>query len=213
MLGLFGLALSLVVLAVLLWPSPNAAKVTHVERWIEPLQTTRFDRQGFADLARQLPDFATVQAQTNTQWQPVTLPDVIELPSASAVNDFTPMAQVWFRFRLLMPQRDASSNGAFAIFGKRMMGGAYAVWADGRLLHVNINDWPMQFNTPLYVTLPLEMTIPGRSVEILISMPYRLTQGYAVGSVYAGPVEIVANSFDWRVIWQKRAPQALTRHG
>lgn len=205
-----GLPLSLVVLAALVWPTPSPDRVTGLERWVEPLPTTRFDRQGFAELARQLPDFATAQAQTNTHWQPVTLPDVIELPATADVNDHTPMARVWFRFRLVIPPQGERADPAFAVYGTRMMGGAYAIWANGRLLHANLNDWPMQFNSPLYVTLPLEMTTPGQSVEMLIAMPYRLNQGYAVGSLYAGPVDATANARDWRAFWQKVAPQAAT---
>jgi len=207
---LLGLPLSLVVLASLAWPTSSPYRVSVLERWIEPLQTTRFDRQGFAELAQHLPDFEPAQAQTGTQWQPVKLPDVIELPASAEVNEHTPMARVWFRFRLQIPTHSTSPDQEFAVFGNRMMGGAYAVWANGRLLHANINDWPMQFNTPLYVTLPLEMTAPGQSVEVLIAMPYRLNQGYAVGSLYAGPVGTTGNARDWRVFWQKLAPQAST---
>lgn len=184
--------------------------MTGLERWIEPLHTTRFDRQGFAELARQLPDFAAAQAQTSTQWQPVSLPDVIELPATAEVNEHTPMARVWYRFLLVMPPHGEDADPAFAVFGTRMMGGAYAVWANGRLLHANINDWPMQFNSPLYVTLPPEMTTTGQSIEVLVAMPYRLNQGYAVGSLYAGPMETTANARDWRIFWQKLAPQAAT---
>lgn len=205
-----GLLLSLVVVATLIWPSPGAAPVTGLERWIEPLETTRFDRQGFADLTQHLPDFAAVHAQTHTQWQAVTLPDVIELPATAEINEHTPMARVWYRFRMVIAPHGEAVDAAYAVFGKRMMGGAYAVWANGRLLHANINDWPMQFNSPLYVTLPLEMTTPGQVIEVLIAMPYRLNQGYAVGSIYAGPVPTMANARDWRVFWQKLAPQAAT---
>lgn len=57
------------MLAALVWSAPSASRVTGIERWIEPLQTTRFDRQGFA----------AAQAQTGTPWQAVMLPDMIEM--------------------------------------------------------------------------------------------------------------------------------------
>lgn len=201
-----GLPAGLIALAALFWTSgsPNAYRAGAVERWIEPLTTTRFDRDGFAALAGNMPpNFSAAR------WEPVALPDSTPLPASAEVDDATPMARAWFRLRYRIPA-DAAPMDGVAVHGTRAMGGAYAVWANGELLQVNLRDWALQYNLPIYVPLPPDMAVPGHEVDIAIGLPFRVNQGYAMGSLFVGPTDAITALHERRMLFQQSLPQTAT---
>lgn len=172
-----------------------------VERWVEPLFGATYDSQGFAELTRHVPDLGTAP------WSEVSLPEVRALPLAFETPNDAPMARLWLRARYTPPAAKLVDE-RLAIHVTRVMGGAYSVWANGELVDENLDGWRMQWNVPLFVKLPPLTVGPGEPVEILISVPFRVAQGYAVGSLYVGPVDAVARLHNTRLFWQSSLPRA-----
>jgi signal transduction histidine kinase len=171
----------------------GAEPIQGVERWIEPLPAGHFDTAGFTLLSRQRPDLDGVT------WEAVSLPLAVAAPPLADLPTAAPMARVWLRTTYL-PIED----GQLAIYVPRVMGGAYSVWVNGRLIDANLTDWRMQWNEPLFVKLPADSIWP---VTIEIAVPYRLAQGYAIGSIYVGPASAIENIYHWRVFWQVLLPK------
>jgi hypothetical protein len=88
------------------------------------------------------------------------------------------------------------------------MGGPYTVWVNGRLLHSNLDQWRMQWNIPLIVELPRDLSATRQPLDIELAVPYRTSQGYAVGSTYVGPLAAVQRMNDIRLVWQSSLPRA-----
>ena len=202
-LWLVGVPLCLYVafLAIRAIDGPMPDRIEHVERWIEPLIGASYDTAGFAALARQRPDFA------DAQWTDVTLPDVEPIPPISETTANIPLARIWYRARYT-PPADGRRLKRLALHVTRIMGGAYEVWVNGKLIDLNLSDWRMQWNEPLFVKLPIDVGAPGQPVDIELAVPYRTTQGYAIGSMYVGPVAAVERVHEMRVFWQNTLPKA-----
>jgi signal transduction histidine kinase len=66
----------------------------------------------------------------------------------------------------------------------------------------------MQWNTPLMVKLPMNEIEPGKAIEVYLAVPFREAQGYAVGSLYLGPLSSIGPLFDTRVFLQESLPRA-----
>lgn len=193
----------LFLLYLLLWPSETRVPLSsqHAEKWVETLGGIPFDHTGFAQLERQSPPFEVAR------WVPVELPDVIPLPAISEVAEMPSMARAWYRLRY-EPQAGGKADEPLALYGTRIMGGAYTVWMNGRLLESSLDDWRMQWNKPLMVKLPMSELEPGKTIDVYLGVPYREAQGYAVGSLYLGPVSGIRTLFDTRVFLQESLPRA-----
>lgn len=200
---LVGLPFCLVVLIMIARSatSDRISPVPTVERWIEPLSDASFDTLGFARLAPQRPDLSAAR------WSEITLPDTMALAPITDSAADAPMARLWLRVRYQPPPALAPSS-RLAIHVNRIMGGAWSVWANDGLVDANTDNWRMQWNTPLFVKLPLGIGRNGEPVIIDIAVPYRLSQGYAVGSVYVGPADAVERHHDRRLLWQAWLPRA-----
>jgi hypothetical protein len=91
--------------------------------------------------------------------------------------------------------------------------GAYTVWANGELVWANLQAWRIQWNNPLFVTLPLALSRPGSTVELLLALPFRDTQGYALGSLYVGSAPAPRPGFELRRFFQRGLPFIATGVG
>lgn len=200
---LIGGSAILFLLYLLLWPAETRAPLPlqHAEKWVESLAGIPFDHTGFAQLERQPPPLAAAN------WQPVELPDVIPLPTISEAGEMPAMARTWYRLHY-EPQAGAKADEPLTLYGTRIMGGAYTVWMNGRLLESSLEDWRMQWNKPLMVKLPMNDIEPGKAIDVYLGVPYREAQGFAVGSLYLGPVSSIRPLFDTRVFLQESLPRA-----
>lgn len=205
-----GTAACLAIAWLFVWAEPPHGTYTRletIERWTEPLAELNFTQAGFAQLARRELDLRPAQ------WEEVTLPDVRPLPMQSDQRPGDPKSQAWFRLRYRVPA-DITKEVPLAVYGTRVKGGgAYTVWVDGKLLWLNLEDWRMQWNHPLFVTLPLSLSHPGAVVEVLLAFPYREAQGYALGSLYIGPAYTLRFSRDQREFFQRTMPFIATLVG
>jgi signal transduction histidine kinase len=193
----------LFLLYLLLWPAETNTPhpFQHAEKWVETLAGIPFDHTGFAQLERQPPNLEAAK------WQAVELPDVIQLPAISEVGEMPSMVRAWYRLRY-ESQAGGKADEPLALYGTRIMGGAYTVWMNGRLLESSLDDWRMQWNKPLMVKLPTHELEPGQVIDIYLGVPYREAQGFAVGSLYLGPVSSIRPLFDTRVFLQESLPRA-----
>jgi signal transduction histidine kinase len=203
-LVLVSLPASLAVVAMLAWstlsPAPNYQRLGSVQRWLEPLPAgTAFNRHAFATLAQTPPDFS------KAVWTDATLPDVIELPVEGSRKPDEPMARAWFRFVATVPA-DAQPSEPLALYGTRVMAGAYSVWVDGVPVWAELDNWRIQWNHPLFVTIPLAQAKPGQRIEVALAVPYQISQGYAVGSLYFGKASSLKLSRDVRAYLQLHLP-------
>jgi signal transduction histidine kinase len=201
----FGMPLALGVLALLFWTQSSAdyKKMTNVQYWIEPLKTTQYNSQGFEKLATELPDFS------NAKWAPIHLPNSKPLTDAVDITPQAPMARIWFKFNYKLPE-NIGLVPDYAIYTTRIMGGAYAVWVNDELVHLSLKEWRMQWNYPAYVPIPIKLIKPNAIIEVKVAIPYRLSQGYAMGSTYAGKAGSLANSRDIRTAIQIKFSQFAT---
>jgi signal transduction histidine kinase len=101
-------------------------------------------------------------------------------------------------------QEMSKTHGRLGLMGNRVMGGPWAVWADGQLLQANLADWRIQWNTPLRVMLPLNVR------EVMISVPFAQAQGYAMGSMFMGPADAIDLAWAQRNFWQADVPRAAS---
>jgi signal transduction histidine kinase len=203
------LAVLLVVLPFLLtvlyfafraFDTPLPAPVATVERYIEPLVGARFDSAGFAALTNQAPDFS------QPIWQTVALPDAVSTPSIIQTENAS-LARVWMRARYTLPA-DRPAPAQLAVYVTRVMGGAWSVWLNGRLVDANLANWHMQWNAPLYVKLPPGSLVPGQQATIDVTFPIRVTEGYAFGSMTIGDAVAVNRLCETRLFWQSILPKA-----
>lgn len=180
---------------------PSPIRIETVQCWIEPLSNMRFDRTGFTALAKVRLDFS------GAHWTDVALPYVMPAPSWADTDENVPVARLWLR-ATYSPPPDAASDQRVAFHVTRVMGGAYEVWIDGKLVEVNADNWRMQWNTPIFATLPDDAVANKQPIEFEIAVPFRLSQGFAVGSMYIGPAEAIQQLHDKRVFFQSTVPHA-----
>jgi signal transduction histidine kinase len=191
----------LVAIALLLGRAqPQVLPVQTAQLWQEPLGNVVFAADKMASIVQTAPDFS------RAKWQPVTFPNVIELPASIDLPPDAPKARAWFRIRVPRELLGASGPaGRLGLMGNRIMaGGPWAVWVDGRLVQANLADWRIQWNTPMRAMLPLDAT------EVLLAVPYPQVQGYAVGSMFIGPADAIDQAWQLRNFWQADAPRAAS---
>jgi hypothetical protein len=192
-----------VVVMLILVDRPATSSVQRLEtvkRWVEPLPAgTPWTLEGFTSLMSKKPDFAV------GDWQPTTLPSVIELPPQFSAKPDEPMARVWLRFTYQVPA-DHPPEEPLALYSTRIMGGAHSLWVNGELVTAKLDDWRMQWSYPVFLEVPLQWTQPGRKLEIALAVPYRLSQGYAVGSLYFGRASELELSRGIRLFLQRTLP-------
>lgn len=200
-IALFLLPMAVFVAVVLLQPQSRSSLQTlsNVALWLEPLGEVAFDPSYLQGLTRTEVDLM------RADWAPVTLPNSIELGASVDLPVNAPKARAWFRLRL-PPGLVAGTakNGRLALMGNRVVGGPWAVWVNGKLVQANLADWRMQWNTPLRVVLPLG------TQEILLAVPYVKSKGYAMGSLFVGPVDAIDAAWQARNFWQADAPRAAS---
>jgi signal transduction histidine kinase len=176
---------------------PPPVRIENVQRWVEPLEERRFDSDGFVAIAENYPDTA------NADWRIVALPDTIPTPALVDMDERIPVARLWIRTEYT-PQSDESR----AIHITRVMGGACEIWVNGTLVFHNPEDWRHQWNIPVYYKLSQGAISAGKPILIEIALPFRLSQGYAFGSMYIGPTESVQMFHAKRVFWHRTVPNA-----
>jgi len=199
--GLFVLPLALLVgVAMLLaQPHPEVVPVQTAELWLEPLGNATFDSAYLPTMVQTTPDFA------KAKWQKVTLPNSIEMAASIDLPADAPKARAWFRVQIPAKLVDSTkTHGRLGLMGNRVMGGPWAVWTGGKLLQANLADWRIQWNTPMRVMLPLDVT------EVMIAVPYPQAQGYAMGSIFIGPADAIDIAWQSRNFWQADAPRAAS---
>jgi len=180
--------------------TPAPAPVATVERWIEPLTGATYDAAGFAVLARQAPDLA------QARWETVALPDSLPWPLVSENGKAVPLARLWIRARITLPA-DRPAPAQPVVYVPRIVGGAWNLRLDGRLVEANLDNWRMQWNVPLHVKLPPDSLVPGQSAVIDIAVPFVMAQGYAFGSLYVGDAPGIDRMFEVRMFWQDTLPK------
>lgn len=202
--GLCGFGAGAILLTIALFVLESFSSVAPVRyekalRWIEPLDVHDWSYTGFSALARKAPDLS------RARWETISLPDSIPLPARAELSDDAPIARAWFRVRY-MPSAPLSSDEQIEVFVSRIMGGAWCLYANGQLIASNADDWRMQWNHPVRVRLPLALSQPGQPVDIALAVPYRLGQGYALGTLQVGSATEIAPIWNRRVFFQLTLP-------
>ena len=160
--------------------------VEGVEIWREALGNQVLDQTTIRDIVRTPPDWS------QAQWAPVGLPSFIELGPSVDLPPDAPKLRAWFRIPIPADIEVADSHGRLGLLGYRVQGGAWSVWADGKLIQSNLSDWRIQWNVPLRITVPLG------AQEVFLAVPYAEPVGYSVGSMFIGPMDVVDSA------WQER---------
>lgn len=169
-------------------------RVQGVEVWHEPVGGMVFNQPNLTKLVPQAPDWA------QAQWQPVTLPNFIELGSSVDLPPDAPKMRAWFRIPVPPPAAGTLAHGRQGLLGLRVQGGPWSVWADGRLIQANLSDWRIQWNVPLRVAIPLD------AQEVFLAVPFAQPLGYAVGSIFIGPIDTVDTAWQERSFWYQTLP-------
>ncbi|AOW13274.1 hypothetical protein LPB72_06535 [Hydrogenophaga crassostreae] len=161
-------------------------RVEGVSVWHEPLGNRVIDQTTVRDIVRTPPNWQ------EAHWTPVELPNFIELGHSVELPPDAPKLRAWFRIPIPVDAEGSRSHGRQGLLGFRVQGGAWSVWADGKLIQSNLSDWRIQWNVPLRITVPLGAR------EVLIAVPYAEPLGYSVGSLFVGPMDVVDSA------WQER---------
>ena len=190
---------ALVIFALLQAPARQAQlhRVPTAELWVEPLGPQTFTGDYLTSLVATPPDFS------KAVWQKVSLPNSIEMGASIDLPANAPKSRAWFRVQIPAELQDLRpGQGRVAVLGYRVMaGGPWSVWANGKLQHANMADWRIQWNRPLRVSLPLG------TQEFWIAVPHAQVQGYAMGSLFLGPADVVDSAWMERNFWMSDAPK------
>lgn len=195
--GLVGLPLALFSWWVILQAPARLDELTRVqgvEVWHESVGPVVFDQPGVTELVQRAPDWQRMQ------WSPTQLPSFIELGTSVDLPPDAPKMRAWFRIPI---PPEGSTHGRLALLGLRVQGGPWAIWADGHLIQANLADWRIQWNVPLRVTLPLGTR------EVLLAVPYAQPLGYSVGSLFVGPVDTVDSAWQERNFLYQELPRLM----
>jgi signal transduction histidine kinase len=160
--------------------------VQGVESWHEVLGNRVIDQTTIRDIVRTPPDWSLAR------WEPVDLPNFVELGPSVDLPPDAPKLRAWFKIPIPPELEGKGSHGRWGLLGYRIQGGAWSVWVDGKLIQSNLSDWRIQWNVPLRVTVPLGAR------EVFLAVPYAEPIGYSVGSMFIGPMDVVDSA------WQER---------
>jgi signal transduction histidine kinase len=185
----------------------HSAQVTRLqagEVWIEPLGNEEFNDVTLRRITYRLPDWS------QAQWQAVELPNSIQLPATIRLPQNEPKHRVWFRFRLPAAElQDEQNQDRLAFMVNRVMGSAWAVYANGELVQSNLADRSIQWNAPLQVLLPATLQHQVQP-EILLAVPYQEAKGYSVGSAFIGSADAIDVAWKTRHFYQLELPRVAT---
>lgn len=197
MLGALPLSLFILFLAAMPQPSPTLTRINTADLWIEPLGQAEFLTPYLQTVAAQPPNFA------QATWQPVALPNSIELPEYTDLPAKAPVARAWFRIHLPPEWRNPpdpsaqSIYGGLGLMGNRIMGGPWAVWVNGQLVQTNLINWRASWNVPLRIPLP-PIQKEDAAPDILIAITYQPDNGYAMGSLFVGQMSAIDQAWKQR---------------
>ena len=191
-----------IFVGIALWQyraAPDVQTVDAVSTWVETLSESAASPDHLNNLALHAPDFTTAD------WQSVVLPTgTTESNAETDVNAIK--KRLWLRVRI--PEalaRQATREGRLGLLVNRIVGaGPWSVWADGKLLQTDRNDWRMQWNTPMRVMLPVSAR------EVFIGLPYLPATGYAIGSMFAGSADDINQAWQARDLWMSDTPRAAS---
>lgn len=169
-----------------------------VQVWQEPVGRVVFDQAGMEKLVQTPADW------TQVRWHPVTLPAFQKLGAMIDLPPDAPKLRAWFRIPIPAELSGGDTHGRLGLLGFRVQGGAWSVWADGRLIQANLSDWRIQWNVPLRVTVPLGAR------EMLLAVPYAEPQGFSVGSIFIGPMDVVDTAWQERNTWHLDIPRFMS---
>lgn len=182
-------------------PSRMAAltPVESVDVWHEDLGPVVFSSDTQEVIAKSPPEWDKIT------WTPTQLPNVKELGVAVDLPPTAPKRKVWVRIRLPEQQE---GRGRLGLLGYRVIAhGPWSVWVNQRLVQTNLVDWTMQLNVPLRVSVPLD------AKEVLLAVPYVEPVGYAIGSIFFGPMDVVDSAWAERNVWHMEASRFLAVAG
>jgi signal transduction histidine kinase len=150
-------------------------------------------------------------------WQLVVLPDHATREAALQSGRRYALEMRWYRVQHRVAEGEPLSQ---ALHIARAVGGPVLVMArrdsaeaPWRLLLDNTPDWLSQWNRPLYVALPPELTAPGTVVQIAIGLPTVHGVQYGLAAPLIGPAPAVAWQQQRRQFWQVTAMQLLSLSG
>lgn len=195
--GLVGLPLALFSWWVILQAPSRLDELTRVqgvEVWYESVGPVVFDQPGVTALVKRPPDWQRMQ------WAPTPLPSFIELGTSVDLPPDAPKMRAWFRIPIPPDLPGAVPHGRQGLLGLRVQGGPWSVWVDGQLIQANLSDWRIQWNVPLRVA------IPRGAQEVFLAVPYAQPLGYAVGSLFVGPIDTVDTAWQERGFWYQTLP-------
>lgn len=169
-------------------------RVQGVEVWHESVGSVVFDQPGLTALVQREPDWERMH------WAPTELPSFVELGTSVDLPPDAPKMRAWFRVPIPPDSTDAVPHGRKGLLGLRVQGGPWSVWVDGQLIQANLSDWRIQWNVPLRVAIPLG------AKEVFLAVPYAQPLGYAVGSLFVGPIDTVDTAWQERGFWYQTLP-------
>lgn len=150
-------------------------------------------------------------------WQPVVLPDHATREAALQSGRRYALEMRWYRVQHRLAEGELLPQ---ALHIARAVGGPVLVMArrdtaeaPWLLLLDNTPDWLSQWNRPLYVALPPELTTPGAVVQVAIGLPTVHGVQYGLAAPLIGPASAVAWQQQRRQFWQVTAMQLLSLSG
>lgn len=160
-----------------------------------------------------LPDPGHVRPDsTEPGWVPVTLPDAEPRQAYRGAPEDLRWQMRWYLVRYVLPA--LGSSPPLAVYVPRVSGGPVEVHVNGRLLMANRDDWPTQWNRPVYVPVPPDVifTSPGTEVEVevVVGLPWQDGLTRAMSPIWVGPSADLRPMYDRRYLLQVTAPQVTS---
>ncbi len=175
-------------------------------------------------LGQHLPESALLSLPETTPppedpaaWRPVALPDHAARDALLHGGRSYPVEMRWYRMAYTVP---AGADGAQALHIARVIGGPVQVLvragtpgAPWQRLLDNRGAWLSQWNTPLYVPLPLELAEPGAALQLAIGLPTIHGVQFGLAAPVAGDTVAVSALQERRLFWQVTGMHAISLCG
>ena len=204
-LAIFGVALLIILVVVLLIPIDTAVHATRLDRaglCTEAPVDTAYSRAALSALLSLTP--------------PSQCPELVSLPYKSQSSDLqlrrhnvAPMGLAWYLVHYEIPAGWKSAD-RLMIYVPRLMGLAWQTRVNNQFIFDDLDDWRMTWNRPIAPNLASAHFRPGDKLDIAIGVVFEPWVGHSLASISVGPASVLGPRLAVREFLQFVMPVACS---
>jgi signal transduction histidine kinase len=205
LLAVFGVALLIILVVVLLIPIDTALHATRLDQaglCTEAPVDTAYSRAGLSALLSRAP--------------PSQCPELVSLPyksQSSALqlrrHNVAPMGLAWYLVHYDIPA-GWKSGDRLMIYDPRLMGLAWQTRVNNQFIFDDLDDWRMTWNRPIAPNLASAHFRPGDKLDIAIGVVFEPWVGHSLAPISVGPASVLGPRLAVREFLQFVMPVACS---